>query len=197
MKLIYLAIVFICGYLIGSIPFGYIVGKANHIDIRKFGSGNIGATNVARKLGFFKGFLVVGLLDFLKSYLFITAVFSSTTFSFTEKLILSFSPIVGHVFSVFLNFKGGKGVSCTYGLLAALFGWKFTFFWFLIWMVLLLISRLMSFTNLLMSLSFPYIFWLYFHSISSTVMGLVLTLIIFITHRHNIKKLLKGEENKL
>ena len=197
MRLIYLIIVSLCGYLIGSIPFGYLVGKLNHIDIRQFGSGNIGATNVSRKLGIFQGFFIVGLLDFLKSYLFVKYIFTQPSLSLSQKLFISLLPIVGHIFPLFLKFKGGKGVSCTYGLLSAVFGWKFTLFWFIIWLVFLFISRLMSLTNLVMSLTFPFIFFYKFHSISSLAIGSILTLVIFFTHHQNIKKLLKGEENKL
>ena len=183
------------GYLIGSIPFGFIVGKLNHIDIRKFGSGNIGATNISRKLGI-KGFLIVGILDFLKSYLFILFIFSLPQISLIQKLIISLSPILGHIFSLFLKFKGGKGVSCAYGLLAAIFGWKFILIWFTIWLIILITSRYMSLTNIIMALSLPIIFWFYFHTSTSIIISTILTLIIFITHQQNIKKLIKGKESK-
>ena len=194
--IIYLLILTFLGYLIGSLPFGFIVGKINHIDIRQYGSGNIGATNISRKFGL-KGFLAVGILDFFKSYLFGLFIFSLPQISITEKLIISSSPIFGHIFSLFLKFKGGKGVSCTYGLLAVILGWKFTIIWFTIWLIVLAISRYMSLTNLVMALSFPVIFWVYFHTPVSIIIGTILTLIIFTTHQQNIKKLIKGEENKL
>jgi len=184
------------GFLIGSIPFGYIVGKINHIDIRKFGSGNIGATNISRYFGI-KGFLIVGILDFLKSYLFVLFIFSLSHVSLTQKLIISLFPILGHIFSLFLKFKGGKGVSCTYGLLAAIFGWKFILVWLFVWLLILIISRFMSLTNLVMAVSFPIFFWIKFRSFDSIAIGMVLTLIIFIAHQKNIKKLIKGKENKL
>lgn len=192
----YFFVLFFLGYLLGSIPFGFIIGKINNIDIRQHGSGNIGATNISRKLGI-KGFLIVGVLDFLKSYLFVSFIFSLSPFSLTQKLIISLSPILGHIFSIFLRFKGGKGVSCTYGLLIAILGWKFALIWSIIWLVILAISRYMSLTNLIMALSFPIIFWVYFRISTSVVFGIVLTLIIFTTHQQNIKKLIKGEENKL
>lgn len=193
---IYFIVFLFLGYLIGSIPFGYIFGKINHLDIRQFGSGNIGATNISRQFGI-KGFLIVGILDFLKSYLFCLLIFSLPQINLIEKLILSLLPIFGHIFSLFLNFKGGKGVSCTYGLLAAIFGWKFILIWLVIWILILFISRLMSLTNLIMAISFPIFFWIKFHSFVSIVIGTVLTLIIFIAHQENIKKLIKGKENKI
>lgn len=193
---IYFVVLFFLGYLIGSIPFGYIFGKINHLDIQQFGSGNIGATNISRKFGI-KGFLIVGVLDFLKSYFFCLFVFSLPQLCLIEKLILSLLPIFGHIFSIFLRFKGGKGVSCTYGLLAAIFGWKFILIWFILWLLILVISRLMSLTNLIMAISFPIFFWIKFHSFASIVIGTILTFVIFIAHQKNIKKLIKGKENKI
>ncbi len=190
-------LLFISGYLLGSIPFGYLIGKLNHIDIRQYGSGNIGATNASRKLGFIKGFLPVGILDFLKSYLFVIFIFSLPIFSPTEKLIISLAPTLGHIFSVFLKFKGGKGVSCTFGLLAAIFGWKFALIWFIIWLSLLAITRYMSLTNIIMLLSTPFFFWQHFQTPFSVMFAIFLILLISFTHLKNIKKLLKGEENKL
>lgn len=187
---------FCLGYLVGSIPFGYIFGKVNHVDIRQLGSGNIGATNISRQFGI-KGFLIVGLLDFLKSYLFCLFIFLLPQINLIEKLILSLLPIFGHIFSVFLRFKGGKGVSCTYGLLAAIFGWKFILIWLTIWLLILAISRFMSLTNLIMAVSFPIFFWIKFRSFVSIVIGTILTLVIFIAHQENIKKLIKGKENKI
>jgi len=194
--LINLILFSLLGFLIGSIPFGFIFGKINHLDIRQHGSGNIGATNISRQFGI-KGFLIVGILDFLKSYLFILFIFSLSQVSLTQKLIISLSPILGHIFSLFLKFKGGKGVSCTYGLLAAIFGWKFILVWLFVWLLILIISRFMSLTNLIMAVSFPIFFWIKFHSFDSIAIGIVLTLIIFIAHQKNIKKLIKGKENKL
>jgi len=194
--LINLILFSLLGFLIGSIPFGFIFGKINHLDIRQHGSGNIGATNISRQFGI-KGFLIVGILDFLKSYLFILFIFSLSQVSLTQKLIISLSPILGHIFSLFLKFKGGKGVSCTYGLLTAIFGWKFILVWLFVWLLILIISRFMSLTNLIMAVSFPIFFWIKFHSFDSIAIGIVLTLIIFIAHQKNIKKLIKGKENKL
>lgn len=185
------------GYLIGSIPFGYLIGKMNHIDIRQYGSGNIGATNISRKLGLIKGFLPVGILDFSKAYFFVLFIFSLPNFSLNQKLILSVTPIIGHIFSIFLKFKGGKGVSCTFGFLSAVFGWKFTLIWFIIWLILLASTRYMSLTNIVMLLSTPFSFWQSFHTSFSVVITLFLILLISFTHLKNIKKLLKGEENKL
>jgi len=187
---------FIFGYSVGSIPFGYLIGRIKNIDIRQFGSGNIGATNVYRNLGLFPGILA-GSLDFLKAYLVVSIFFSFNNLPIYLKLILSISPIIGHIFPIWFKFKGGKGVASIFGLLAAIFGWKFIFVWLIIWLILLLITHLMSLVNLFMSLTLPIIFAIQFKTIAATFFGILLTVIIWLTHRQNIKKLAKRTENKI
>jgi glycerol-3-phosphate acyltransferase PlsY len=186
----------VLGYLFGSIPFGYIIGKNKNIDIRKFGSGNIGATNIFRKLGL-KTAILVGFLDFMKSYLVAITFLSLNHIPINLRIFISISPIIGHIFPVWLKFKGGKGVSCTFALFAAIFGLKIFAIWAIIWIVLLSTTRLMSLTNLIISLSFPILFYSHFHNFTAAILGLSLTSIIWWTHRQNIKKLLNGTENKL
>ena len=193
---VYAILFFIFGYLVGSIPFGYLIGRIKNIDIRQLGSGNIGATNVYRNLGLFPGILA-GSLDFLKSYFVVLFLFSFNNLPIYLKLILSISPIIGHIFPIWFKFKGGKGVAAIFGLLAAIFGWKFIFAWLIIWLILLLITHLMSLVNLFMSLTLPIIFGIQFKTIAATFFGILLTVIIWLTHRQNIKKLVKGTENKI
>jgi glycerol-3-phosphate acyltransferase PlsY len=187
---------FIFGYSIGSIPFGYLIGRIKKIDIRQSGSGNIGATNVYRKLGLWPAILA-GSLDFLKAYFIVLLFFSSNNISLTLKLILSISPIIGHIFPIWFKFKGGKGIAPTFGFLAAIFGWKFIVLWLIIWLILLLITHLMSLINLLMSLVLPIVFWQQFQTTSTIIFSICLISIIWWTHRQNIKRLLKGNENKI
>ncbi|MDD4136224.1 MAG: glycerol-3-phosphate 1-O-acyltransferase PlsY [Candidatus Shapirobacteria bacterium] len=196
MTIIFLILFFIIGYCVGSIPFGYLIGRVKKIDIRHFGSGNIGATNVYRKLGLWPAILA-GSLDFLKSYFVVLVFFSLNNISLSSKLILSISPIIGHIFPIWLKFKGGKGVATIFGLLTAIFGWKFIFLWLIIWLILLLTTHLMSLINLLMSLVLPIIFWLQFQTMSALIFSFCLIFIILWTHRQNIKRLLKGTENKI
>src|ERR1700722_7417210 len=109
-------------YLVGSIPFGLIVGLANGVDVRKAGSGNIGATNVGRLLGK-KFFWIVFSLDLLKGMLPSLAAGWLVHFSVVDRstvllwLLVAFAAIVGHMFSLFLKFKGGKGVATSAGVL--------------------------------------------------------------------------------
>src|SRR4030042_4805848 len=112
----------IFGYLLGSIPSGYLVSKAKGMDIRKIGSGNIGGTNVIRALGFKWG-LLVAILDILKG---VIPVYLAMRFFFFDWQIalVALTPVLGHIFPVWLKFKGGKGVATTIAILFLLLNWK-------------------------------------------------------------------------
>jgi glycerol-3-phosphate acyltransferase PlsY len=185
----------IVAYLIGSIPFGYIVARMQGINIREVGSGNIGATNIARNLGWKLG-AVVGVLDFFKS--FVPALIANLLFDEAGYVLLvSIMPIVGHIFPIWLNFRGGKGVASIFGLLGAYFGLP-TFLGFLVaWFLVVKQVRLMSLVNLVVALLIPVAFWLKYAQIAFILFGVLLGSIIWVTHHANIKRLLAGEENKI
>ena len=185
----------IVAYLIGSIPFGFLVARLQGINIREVGSGNIGATNIARNLGWKLG-AAVGVLDFMKSFL--PALAAAALFDQPgEILLVSIMPIVGHIFPIWLNFRGGKGVASIFGLLGAYFGIP-TFLGFLVvWFFVVKQIRLMSLVNLVVALMIPVAFWLKYAHLAFILFGILLCLIIWVTHRANIKRLLAGEENKI
>ncbi|QRN82939.1 glycerol-3-phosphate 1-O-acyltransferase PlsY [Chloroflexota bacterium] len=185
----------IVAYLIGSIPFGYLAAKWRGINIREVGSGNIGATNIARNLGWKLG-AVVGVLDFMKS--FVPVLIAQLLFDgIGDILLVSIMPIVGHIFPIWLNFRGGKGVASIFGLLGAYFGLP-TFLGFLLaWFLVVKQVRLMSLVNLIVALLIPVVFWLKYAQLAFILFGVLLGGIIWITHRANIKRLLAGEENKI
>jgi acyl phosphate:glycerol-3-phosphate acyltransferase len=180
-------------YLSGSIPSGYLVAKARGVDIRQVGSGNIGGTNVTRTLGFKWG-AVVGVLDFLKSYIpsYLALRYIKVDW---QVVLISIMPVIGHVYPVWLKFKGGKGVSTVFGILMAYFGFVFFLAWFVIWYLSVKFVKLMSLVNLLMALLFPLLFWLKYHSWLFAAFGLLLTILVWWSHRSNIKRLLAGNEN--
>ena len=180
-------------YLAGSIPSGYLVAKARGVDIRKVGSGNIGGTNVTRALGVKWG-AVVGVLDFLKSYIpsYLALHYLKADW---QVLFISIMPVIGHVYPVWLNFRGGKGVATIFGILTAYFGLLFFLVWFVIWYLAVKFIKLMSLVNLLMALIFPLLFWLKFHSWLFAAFGFLLTILVWWSHRANIKRLLAGNEN--
>jgi glycerol-3-phosphate acyltransferase PlsY len=182
-------------YLIGSIPFGYLVAKAQGINIREHGSGNIGATNITRNLGWKSGALV-GVLDFFKSFL--PVIVARSLFDQNALVILvSIMPVLGHIFPVWLKFKGGKGVATIFGIMGAFFGLPFFLAFLVIWIVTVKIIKLMSAVNLGVALLLPLAFWVKYQAAWFIVFGVILCVIIWVTHRTNIVRLLKGEENKI
>ncbi len=185
----------ISAYLIGSIPFGFMIAKYRGVDISKVGSGNIGATNIARNLGWRLG-AVVGVLDFAKS--FIPALLARALFDQTGLVLLvSIMPVLGHIFPIWLNFHGGKGVATIFGLLGAYFGILYFLGFLALWLIAVQMVHLMSLVNLVLALLLPLAFWIKFEQIVFLLFGLLLCAIIWISHRSNIKRLIAGEENPI
>jgi glycerol-3-phosphate acyltransferase PlsY len=199
-------------YLIGSIPFGLIVGLAKGVDPRKAGSNNIGATNVGRLLGG-RYFALVFTLDMLKG-LIPTAVAAVllhgallTTTDFIFWLLVGFATIAGHMFSVFLNFKGGKGVATSAGVLLGLFPY-FTIpgvFAILMWVILFKATRYVSVASIGGVGIFPIIYvivglirgWPIFHEqLPLLIFAILMATLIIYKHRANIARLRAGTENR-
>ncbi len=184
------------GYVFGSIPFGYIVGKLHGIDLRKVGSGSTGGTNVYRSLGLVWA-LVSGLLDFAKGAVFLIVVQSFVTLSRTDLFFLGLTPIIGHIYPVWLRFKGGKGVSVSFGILAYLLGAPISVIVGLIWVIAVKTIRIMSLINIILFLFVPLYIFIVSQSIPQTFAGCMITAIIWWAHRENIRRLWIGKESKL
>jgi len=179
-------------YLFGSIPVGYLIGKARGVDIRTLGSGNVGGTNVRRNLGIFWGALV-GSLDLLKG--FIPAFLARRYFSLPwMALSISLAPIIGHIWPIFLGFKGGKGVATTFGIILVWLGPLFFVGWIVVWYLAVKLQKLMSLINLIMALTLPLFFWVFFHTLWHAVFGGLLCFLIWWSHRSNIQRLVAGNE---
>jgi acyl phosphate:glycerol-3-phosphate acyltransferase len=178
-------IAFFIAYIVGAIPSGYLFSKyLFNVDVTKYGSGNIGATNVARVLGSKKYFFIIFTFDFLKAYLtlFFIAHYCPSTILFIAAICL----IVGNGYSIFLKFRGGKGVSTGAGIL--LFFFPLLFFIMLgVWVILLLIFRRVDVASLgaLGGLIPIYLFLEYF-SDSDFLFLLFLIAWIVVRHRSNI-----------
>lgn len=185
----------VLGYLLGSIPFGYVIAKIKHIDITKQGSGNTGATNVSRVLGF-KYAILVGILDIAKAVLPIYIASRYITNDWYMALMV-ISPVVGHIFSIWLNFKGGKAISTIFASIIWVLGWKYSLLFLLVWVVLLKTIKIMSLTNLIVVLTLPLLFWLQTHSSAYLTLGIIYIPIVYWTHRENIQRLRKGTESKI
>ncbi len=191
--MVYLAL--IAAYLLGSLPFGYILSKVlAKSDIRKHGSGNIGATNVLRVMGW-KAALPVFILDMLKG---VAAVLLAKAVSDLPAVYLAagFLAMLGHSFPVFLSFKGGKAAATGIGVLVALSGWVALVLIVLAALVVAL-TRYVSLGSILGSLSVPLFFWIFSFDASYIVFGLATAVLISARHHENISRLLKGTESKI
>jgi len=186
----------IFAYLCGSIPFGLIITRAiGRTDIRKHGSGNIGATNVARILGrkwaittfFLDGFK--GLIPVVLANIFFKREFGDLFIVLTATLA-----VLGHIFPVWLKFKGGKGVSTTIFVLLAV-NWALGLFFCLIWFNIFMLTRI-SALSALISIIATTLLASFFASFEILMMCLFLCVIIIIRHKDNIKRILNKKELK-
>ncbi len=188
-----LGLAFAVGYLLGSIPFGLIITRAaGGPDIREIGSGNIGATNVLRTGR--KGLAAATLLlDALKGT---AAVLLAAHFGTLDAaLAAALGAFLGHVFPVWLKFKGGKGVAVYIGLLIGLY-WPGALIFCGIWLVVAALSRYSSLAALVASALTPFALWLLGQP-RAAALFLLLTVLSWIMHRANIARLLKGSEGKI
>jgi len=200
----------LASYLIGALPFGLWVGLAKGVDIRTLGSKNIGATNVLRVLGPKAGALVM-LLDTLKG---VAGILIAKQFQFEPSgiqtvnftvpirmpflVIIGLCAVLGHTFSPFLKFKGGKGIATSLGILLAL-SWQVGLIGLGIWILLVAVTRYVSLASLLAALSLPISSYLLLKGEDRVwMLGLTIALLILVTvkHRANIGRLLSGAEAK-
>jgi len=185
--------VFGFGYLLGSIPFGVILTRlAGVADVRSIGSGNIGATNVLRTGR--KGLAAATLLgDALKGTV---AVVTMILIDRAElPLVAALGAFLGHLFPVWLGFKGGKGVATYIGILIAL-SWLTAVGFCVIWLVVAALTRYSSLSGLVASAATPALLWLSGQA-NEALLFLVLTVLLWIRHRENIARLLNGTEGKI
>ena len=186
-------VVLLIAYLLGSIPTGKLVCKLKGVDIQSQGSGNTGATNVRRALGM-RYAVLVGLIDLFKAYIPVRLAIE-LQFGSWQICLVAFGASLGHCYSVFLGFKGGKAVSTYLGSLLALIPF-FTLGWLVVWFVLVKTIKLMSLINLVMLLLFvPALYFL--QGIDYAGYAFLMWLFIIFTHRANVSRLLKGTELKV
>ena len=183
--------VFVYSYILGSVPFGLIITKVFlGKDIRDIGSGNIGATNALRTGNKFIGYATL-FFDILKAVIPVIYI----KFNFTELLyIASLCAFLGHVFPIWLKFKGGKGVATYVGILFAIniyFGLVFI----ISWLITFALSKFSSLSSLIGSISIP-IYLLILAQFDQVIFFTIMFVLIFFTHRENIKRLKNKEETK-
>jgi len=177
-------------YLLGSIPFGFILTKIFlKKDIRDIGSGNIGATNVLRTGNKLIGYSTL-ILDVLKAVVPVIYI----KFNFPDYIfIASLSVFLGHVFPIWLQFKGGKGVATYLGILFSL-DLTYGLIFIVVWFTTFIISKYSSLSSIISSIAIP-IYLIIFGNNNFIFFGIMFVLILY-THRENVKRLKNKEENK-
>jgi acyl phosphate:glycerol-3-phosphate acyltransferase len=197
-------LIFALSYLIGSVPSGYLVARANRIDIRQHGSRNIGAANVARVMGKKWGYLV-GVCDFLKGFAAVkVGILIASHFQFFSILsgvVAAIASILGHNYPVWLGFKGGKGIATSGGAVLGLFPPLIFISAGVVWFVVFLLSRYTSLASISAAVALPIAviliaaktgtdFWLL------VGLSVLMTVLAIWRHRGNIVRLLNGTENR-
>jgi glycerol-3-phosphate acyltransferase PlsY len=188
-----LPVAFAVGYLLGSIPFGLLLTKsAGTQDLRSIGSGNIGATNVLRTGR--KGLAAATLLcDMLKGTL--AVVIAGYYGGPNAAMLAALGAFLGHLFPVWLNFKGGKGVAVYIGVLIALF-WPAAVVFCVLWAAVAATTRYSSLSALVAGFVTPIFLWWFGHPALASLFA-VLTMLLFYMHRENIRRLQAGTESRI
>ncbi len=194
----------ILAYLIGSIPTSVWIGRVFYnIDVRKFGSGNAGATNTIRVLGTLPGVIVLAIDAFKGWGAVCLAFFFGNNFHFyfqyvNFELVLGFAALLGHIFPIYVGFKGGKGIATLTGIIIALYPFAFLVALGL-FIVVFVFTRYVSLGSILTAVSFPFIVIFVFRITlpSLIIFACMIAILVPLTHKKNIKRLLNGSESKL
>lgn len=193
----------IISYCLGSIPTAYIISRLfKKIDIRNFGSGNVGATNVFRVLGKLPGILVL-IIDIIKGIL--ATAFLPDILGLPQviyRVIFGLTAVLGHIWTVFLKFKGGKGVATSLGILLGL-AIRITGLWLVLtlsilsWIVVFILSGFVSLASMLVVFLTPIYMLIFNQGIELVGLSIILCVIIVSRHASNIKRLLNGTESRV
>ena len=193
----------ILAYLIGSVPFSIIAAKMyKGTDIREYGSGNAGATNTFRVLGFKIGMPVL-ILDIIKGFFAVyltrfTGYEVGTEIFINLQLSFGISAVLGHIFPIYVGFRGGKGVATILGFMIAVFPMA-SLCSIILFLITFFMSKYVSLSSILASLVFPFaFFWTNEDPIPTLIIfSFFVPILIIATHQTNIERLVKGEENKV
>jgi glycerol-3-phosphate acyltransferase PlsY len=189
-------------YLLGSVPTGFLVAQAKGVDIRAVGSGNIGATNVLRALGKPAGIFVL-LMDALKGWVAVVLMARLVLLAFglgvdgarmeVCQIIAALCAILGHNYTCWLHFKGGKGIATSAGVLLALVPWALITI-FIIWIVVFALTRYVSLGSLAASAALPFASWATHESLTKVIVTGAMAALAIYKHKGNIQRLLNGTE---
>jgi acyl phosphate:glycerol-3-phosphate acyltransferase len=185
------ALLVIFSYLLGSVPSGLIIGKLSGLDVRKAGSGNIGATNVARLLGKTGGLLtLVG--DTAKGFIPVLVV-QQMGFSHPVTALVGVAAFLGHLYPIFLKFKGGKGVATSFGVLLGLAPLA-TMILLVVFAAVAFTTRIVSLSSMVTAVAAPLVLWLFYYSPTYVIVTAFMAVMIVFRHYANIQRLLNGTE---
>lgn len=192
-----IALLLVLSYLLGATPTSYWVGKAFHgMDLRDYGSGNLGATNTFRVLGW-KSALPVMVVDVAKGFapVFFFPGLAGGAFAWT--LAFGAAAVVGHMFSLWVGFRGGKGVATSAGVFLGLAPWA-VLCALVVWLVALFGSRMVSLASIAAAATLPLFVLLLPHrgGTASVIFTVALALVVIWAHRSNVRRILKGEEDR-
>jgi len=184
-------------YLIGSLPFAFILTKLSGLgDIRNIGSGNVGATNVLRTGNKFIAFLVL-CLDIFKGFVpFLILKFYFNDISLLNKIIICHFAVIGHIFPIWLKFKGGKGVATYIGFLLGINPYISISF-LIVWFIVAIITRYSSLSSLIAIFVAPLFFIFINFNFYIVIFFIYLSIIIYLKHSENLKRLLNKTESKI
>lgn len=192
----------LAAYLLGSIPTGYLIGKAKGVDIRTVGSKNMGATNVFRTVGKALGIFVL-LVDALKGWVAVVFVsqlaphlFSDAALADHLRIVAGIGAILGHNYTCWLNFKGGKGIATTAGVMAALVPWALLIV-VVVFAVLFAATRYVSVGSIVAAAALPFATWFTTQNTGLTIITGALGALAIIKHKKNIQRLMAGTENRI
>lgn len=189
-------------YLVGAIPFGYLIGRMRGVDVRTVGSKNIGATNVYRTVGKKWGFLAF-FCDFAKGFVptILCSAFAARhagggALMANLPVCVGLACVVGHTLTVFMRFKGGKGVATAFGMFMALMPWP-TLMAFAVFVVTVWLSHYISLGSILAAVTLGVAVWFFPATLLLRVVADVIAVFVVVKHRTNIERLLKGCENRI
>ena len=199
MKVVLLVLTAVIAYFLGGVN-GAIVSSLSffHRDVRNYGSGNAGLTNYLRTFGTSSIALVI-LIDIVKSVIAVAAggwLMHFVGYPTVGKLFAGFCLVMGHMYPVYYNFRGGKGVLCT-GVLTLMVDWRVGLVCWAVFLIVVIFTRYVSLGSMLAALCFPVFLWIFDYGGLEGVLALLTSLLIIVKHGENILRLIGGTENKL
>ena len=202
MEIVCYVVTALLAYLLGSIPTGFLVAQAKGVDIRAVGSGNIGATNVLRTLGKPAGIFVL-FMDALKGWVAVVLMTRLLLLAFglgadgarmeVCQIIAALCAILGHNYTCWLHFKGGKGIATSAGVLLALVPWALIVI-FIVWVVVFVLTRYVSLGSLAAAAALPFASWATHESLTKVIVTGAMAVLAIYKHKGNIQRLFSGTE---